>query len=127
MRNGSRHSGFTLLEVLIAMAILALLMPVIFKVISQVSLSAIQLQNKTYAQWVALNKMAEMRLQTAWPALGKSDGESEMAGQTWHWVMEVKNTDDKDVHKLIISVNPESDKNDPVALSEVTAFLGRPL
>lgn len=109
------------------MAILALSMPAVFKAISEVSTSAMQLQDKTYAQWVALNKVAEMRLKTTWPAVGKSDGDADMAGRSWHWVMQIKNTDDKDVRKLVVSVNPESDKDNPVATSEITAFLGRPL
>lgn len=116
-----------MLEVLVAMAILALSLPAVFKAISQVSISAMQLQDKTYAQWVALNKVAEMRLKTTWPAVGKSDGDTKMAGRSWHWEMEVQATDDKDVHRLIVSVNPESDKDDEVATSQVTAFLGRPL
>lgn len=127
MRGCTSQRGFTLIEVLVAMAVLALSLPVVFKAISEVSLSAIQLQNKTYAQWVALNKVAEMRLQTTWPAIGKSDGDTEMAGQDWHWVMQVESTDDKDVRKLVVSVNPETDKNNKVATIELTAFLGRPL
>jgi len=127
MRAGIPQRGFTLMEVLVAMVVLSMGMLAVIKVVSEVSLSASQLQDKTYAQWVAINKVAEMRLQSTWPSLGKTDGDTEMAGQTWHWVAEVKSTDDKDVRKLEVSVNPESEKDSKVATINVTAFLGRPL
>jgi general secretion pathway protein I len=127
MHTGSAQRGFTLMEVLVAMVILSMGLLAVIKVVSEVSISASQLQDKTYAQWVALNKVAEMRLQTTWPPIGKTDGDSEMAGQTWHWVMQVESTDDKDVRKLEVAVNPESEKDSKVATINVTAFLGRPL
>lgn len=122
-----RDRGFTLVEVLVALAVLSLGLIAVIKVVSEVSLSAIQLQDKTYAQWVALNKIAEMRLQTAWPATGKSNGTTEMAGRNWRWVMEVKNTDDSGVRRLEVSVNPASEPQDAPATETVVAFLGKPL
>lgn len=122
-----RQHGFTLIEVLIALVILGLTMPAVFYSIDTFINRAAQYQEKTYAQWVALNKVAEMRLQTTWPSVGKSDGESDMADQSWHWQMEVKSTDDRDVHKLIVKVRPASQDDDAHWTSEITAFLGRPL
>lgn len=127
MCSRNHQRGFTLMEVLVAMVVLSLSLMAVIKVVGAVTTSAMQLQNKTYAQWVALDKIAEMRLQTTWPPVGKTDGESKMAGRSWHWVTQVENTADKDVHKLIVSVNPEADKDKPVAVVEITAFLGRPL
>jgi general secretion pathway protein I len=122
-----QQHGFTLLEVIVAILVLGLGMMAAIKTVSVVSVKANNLQNKTYAQWVALNKVAEMRLQRSWPGTGKSEGESDMADRSWHWVMEVENTPDKDVRRLKVSVTPESEKNDKAATAEVTAFLGRPL
>jgi general secretion pathway protein I len=126
MRARIRQHGFTLIEVLIAMVVLSMGLMAVIKVVSEVSTSAIQLQDKTYAQWVGLNKVAEMRLQTTWPATGKSDGTSDMADRTWHWTMEIKDTPNKDIRQLDVSVNPESEKDAKVATVVVTAFLVRP-
>ncbi len=122
----TKQRGFTLMEVLIAMVMLTFGLMAAIKLVSEVSTSAIQLRNKTYAQWVALNKIAELRLQTTWPSLGKRDGDSEMAGQSWHWVTEIKSTPNKDMHQVDVSVNPASEKDNSVATVVVTAYLGRP-
>ena len=127
MRGCAGQRGFTLIEVLVAMTILSLSLLAAVKVASEVSISAIQLQDKTYAQWVALNKVAEMRLQTTWPSPGKSDGNTELAGRSWHWAMEVKNTEDRSVRRLDVSVKPTSEPIDAPATEVVTAFLGQPL
>lgn len=109
------------------MVILTFGMMAAIKVTSEISLSAIQLQDKTYAQWVALNKVAEMRLQTTWPQTGKSNGTTDMAGRSWRWVMEIKNTDDANVRRLEVSVNPASEPSNATPIIAVTAFVGRPL
>ena len=127
MRRPLRHRGFTLMEVLVAMAVLSLGLIAVIKVVSEVSTSAMQLRDKTYAQWVALNKIAEMRLQTTWPPTGKSNGTTDMAGRKWRWVMEIKTTDDADVHRLEVTVNPASEPADAPATETVIAFLGKPL
>lgn len=127
MRRASRQSAFTLLEVLVAMAVLALSLLAAIKVATEVTTSAIHLQDKTYAQWVAMNKVAELRLQTDWPAPGRSNGEMDMAGRSWHWQVEIKTTEDPNVRRLEVGVMPESEKDNKVPTAFVAAFVGRPL
>jgi len=127
MRHATRHTGFTLIEVLVAMAVLSLSLLAAIKVASEVATSAIHLQDKTYAQWVAMNKVAEQRLQTVWPAPGRSNGELEMAGRSWHWQMEIKTTEDPNVRRLEVGVMPETEKDSKTPTAFVTAFVGRPL
>lgn len=127
MRRASRQSAFTLLEVLVAMAVLALSLLAAIKVATEVTTSAIHLQDKTYAQWVAMNKVAELRLQTDWPAPGRSNGEMDMAGRSWHWQVEIKTTEDPNVRRLEIGVLPETEKDSKTPTAFVAAFLGKPL
>jgi general secretion pathway protein I len=125
MQSNVGQRGFTLIEVLVALAILTLSLMIAIKVASEVTNSAIRLRDKTYAQWVALNKVAELRLLTTWPATGKSDGNTDMAGRSWHWTTEVKNTDDKSVRRLEVSVKPASEQDSAAPTVFVTAFLGQ--
>jgi len=125
MHSNTAQRGFTLMEVLIAMVMLSLGLIAAIKVISQVSISATQLQEKTYAQWVAMNKVAEMRLLKPWPDTGKTDGTSEMAGRNWHWIAVVKATPNNDIRQLDVSVNPASEGNENTATIVVTAYLSR--
>lgn len=127
MRHVSRQSAFTLLEVLVAMAVLSLSLLAAIKVASEVTTSAIHLQDKTYAQWVAMNKVAELRLQDTWPAPGRSNGEVQMASRSWHWQVEIKNTEDPNVRRLEVGVMPETEMDSKLPTAFVTAFVGKPL
>ena len=55
MRHETRHTGFTLIDVPVAMAVLSLSLLAAIKVASEVASSAIHMQDMTYAQWVAMN------------------------------------------------------------------------
>ncbi len=123
----NNQKAFTLIEVLVAMVVLAMSLLAAIKVASEVTTSAIHMQDKTLAQWVAMNKVAEMRLQTTWPSIGRSNGNVEMANRSWHWQMEVKSTEDNDVRRLEVAVLPETEKDADAPTVLLTAFLGKPL
>ncbi len=125
MKTG-RQKAFTLIEVLVAMAVLSMSLLAAIKVVSEVTTSAIHMQEKTIAQWVAMNKVAEMRLQQNWPSIGRSNGDVEMADRKWHWQMEVKSTPDNSVRRLEVSVLPEAEKDAETPTVFITAFLGKP-
>ena len=123
----SKQKAFTLIEVLVAMAVLSMSLMAAIKVASEVTASATHMQDKTLAQWVAMNKVAEMRLQENWPSVGRSNGDIEMADRSWHWEVEVKTTPDNSVRRLEVSVLPENEKGSDTPTVFVTAFLGKPL
>jgi len=107
-----RRRGFTLLEVLVAMVILSVSLLAAIKVASEVTNSAIYLQEKTIAQWVAMNKVAEIRLSKKLPKTGSSNGEEEMAGRSWRWDILVKNTAYSRLREIEVGVKPASDDGD---------------
>lgn len=78
-----RQAGFTLLEVLIALAVLAVLMLGLLKITAANTQNLWYLENKTLAATVAANQAAELRLQGQ--LLESLDGWEEMAGRRWHW------------------------------------------
>ena len=88
-----RARGFTLVEVMVALAIVAIALPaVLVSLYRQVDDTA-YLRDKTIAQMVAANKLAEMRLliaSTRVLAAGKDTGVTPMADRDWHWWVETK-------------------------------------
>jgi general secretion pathway protein I len=103
-----RTSGFTLVEVLVALAIVAMGMAALFAALSSSADSASYLRDKTFAEWVAMNRIEEVRLAAKRPSKGKSNGEVEMAGQKWRWAEEVQETEVKGILRIDVSVRPAS-------------------
>jgi general secretion pathway protein I len=86
---GSYTAGFTLVEVLVALFIVALGMSALLGTMGSAADTAAYLRDKTFAQWIALNHLAEVRLAQNLPNKGTSDGEVEYAGRRWRWSQEV--------------------------------------
>lgn len=87
---GRRHArGFTLLEVLIALAIVALSAGALLGSVTSSASNVIYLKQKTLAEWVALNRLTEIRIDKDMPSLGKRKGNSVMGGMRWEWEEEV--------------------------------------
>lgn len=118
-----RNRGFTLVEVMVAMAIIAVALPALmFGLMAQLDGTAYA-RDKSIANWVALNQMAELRLKNraSGKALIKSEaGKVEMANRQWYWyarsekLPELEQLSDeipKDLYSVEISVKLKDDKN----------------
>jgi general secretion pathway protein I len=84
-----RERGFTLLEVLIALAIVAVSVGALLGTITSSASNIIYLKDKTLAEWVALNRLTEVRISTQMPGKGRRTGNAEMGGMRWQWEEEV--------------------------------------
>ncbi len=81
--------GFTLLEVLIALAIVAMSVGALLGTVTSSASNVIYLKEKTLAEWVALNRLTEIRIDKNMPGTGKRTGNALMGGQRWEWEEEV--------------------------------------
>jgi general secretion pathway protein I len=81
--------GFTLLEVLIALAIVALSAGALLGSVTSSASNVIYLKEKTLAEWVALNRLTEVRISKDMPSEGKRKGSATMGGMRWEWEEEV--------------------------------------
>ncbi len=121
------NKGFTLLEVLVALAIVAFALTATIKVTGEAAANASYLQNKTLAHWVALNQLAELHVMQRWPSPGsRSTGEDEMAGQVWQWEREVIATDVADIRRVEISVSLGEERGEATPLTTLTGYLSQP-
>lgn len=116
--------GFTLLEVLVALAILAISMGAVIKAAGQGAANVGQLRDQTLASWVAMNEINTVLIANDWPEPGASRGIAEMAQREWHWQLQIGNTADDDLRRLDIEVRTGRDA--PTPLARLTAFMGRP-
>jgi general secretion pathway protein I len=116
--------GFTLIEVLVALTIVAVGMAAVMGALTSSASTAAYLRDKTFAQWVALNQIANLRLSGQQPPTGKSDGDTDFAGRTWHWQQEVVTTELPGVERIDVSVRPADLKVDSDDKGWVTTVSG---
>jgi len=102
----ARHAGFTLLEVLVALAIVTVGMAALLSTLSMSADSVSYLRDKMFAEWVALNRIEEVRLGLQRPQTGKTDGEAELADRKWRWEQEVLETEVKGILRIDVRVRP---------------------
>ena len=105
-----RARGFTLIEVLVALAIVVIGMATVMGALSSSANSVSYLRDRTFAQWVALNQIANVRLSASLshqqPATGDSDGDSDFAGRSWHWKQVIEATEIPGMVRIDVSVRP---------------------
>jgi general secretion pathway protein I len=108
----SRRRGFTLIEVLVALAIVAIGMAAVLGALTSSANTSVYLRDKTFAQWVALNQIALLRLSGQMTPSGNSDGDTDFAGRKWHWRREVTATQVPGVVRIDVKVRPAEIKGD---------------
>ena len=77
--------GFTLIEVLVALVIVAIGMAAVMGALTSSASTVSYLRDKTFAQWAALNQIATIRISGQQPPTGNSDGDIDYAGASWHY------------------------------------------
>ena len=115
--------GFTLLELLVAVAILTIVALTSLSNNSTIISNNSYLREKTLAHWVAMNKAAELRVNGIW-LTGKQEGVAIMADQKWQWVISGKPTPDPDIQLINIEVRPDAE-DEQTPLASLTMYLGR--
>lgn len=100
----SYQAGFTLLEVLVALAVLATTMTALVVAGTNRTDSVSYMRDRTIATWIASDRLTELRLEPAWPDTGTREGEVRSTGRTWRWEAEISATPDENVRKVEVRV-----------------------
>lgn len=117
--------GFTLIEILVALAILAIALAATQRATSGALGNAYELRQRLLASWVAENRLAELRAMRTLPALGEMAGEERQAGMDFHWRINVSATPNAAIRRVEIRVLAGA--NDAHALSTLVGYLGERL
>lgn len=105
-----RAKGFTLLEVLVALAIFALVAASVLSASARSLQTAARLEDKTLAMWIADNRLSELQLAETPAADGRDQGELEFAGRRWQWQSEIQATSEPSMRRVTLWVAPRPER-----------------
>jgi general secretion pathway protein I len=112
--------GFTLVEILVALAVLAIALTAAAHSLGSAADTTAALRERTLARWVAEDRLAELELRREWPALDIKEGDAEMGGRKFHWIQETGVTPVMRMRRVELSVLLPGAK---VPLAHLTGFL----
>ncbi|MFT5716108.1 MAG: general secretion pathway protein I [Oleiphilaceae bacterium] len=120
------RSGFTLLEVLIALIFFSLIGMVLQQVTASTVSQYLSVRQKMFASWMAENKMAELRLSKTLPAAREYKEDVDFANEEWQLISKVKKTENPDINKVEVEVFHTNTNTDEKRRKLVlTGFIGR--
>ena len=122
-----RDRGFTLIEVLVALMIVAIGLAALMTTVSGAANASGYLRDKTIAQWIAMNRIVEGRLNLQKFGQNSDKGELDYANRHWHYDTRYYDTSFPSMRRVVVRVwagKPDA-KGNPLA--EATGFLGSAL
>ena len=99
----SSQRGFTLIEVIVALAIVVLSIGALLGAVTSAASNTDYLRDRTFAQWVALNKLTETRVSGSVPGRGVTAGETDYAGRRYAWRQTVERLPFDGMFKIDVS------------------------
>ncbi|RYY47357.1 MAG: type II secretion system protein GspI [Sphingomonadales bacterium] len=109
-----KDDGFSLIEALVALAVLAIATVGLMRAVESHLDSARGVERRTAAMWVAENRLAELEAGIAGPE------QVEMMGQSWKVATARQRTDDPEIQRVRIAVTPANEK---AALASLDGFV----
>jgi len=119
-----REAGFTLIEILVALAVVAVALAAGMRALAQSADGAGTLKARTLALWVAQNRLAATELAGALPATGDRKGDAVQADRAFVWREKVGATPNPAFRRIDIEV-AEADRPDYV-LARLTGYVAGP-
>ena len=117
------RAGFTLVEVLVALAIVAVALAAGFRSVAQSADSATALKARTLALWVAQNRLAAAQLESPAPQTGERSGNETQAGAAFIWRETVSTTPNPAFRKIEIGVGAAAQPD--YTLVRLVGYLGQ--
>jgi len=122
-RTQNLQSGFTLIEVMVALTIIAIALGALLNTSGTQASSAFYLKQKTLAHWVAANELTQIRISKEFPDIGDKQGSTEMANKQWYWIRTTKKTADENARQ--VSFTMYADEEYEQNLTSLIAYITR--
>ncbi len=103
--------GFTLIEVMVALAIVAIALAAGSRAASSVVGTSQRLNDVVLAQWCADNELTELRLQGQLPAVGKTTFDCTQLGRTFKGKLKVQTTPNPNFRRVDATVANDDDRD----------------
>lgn len=116
-----RMAGFTLIEALVALAIVAITLAAGMKAAGALSQHAARLAQMTAAQWCAENQLTEMRLSGQFPDIGDTDFQCQQLGLNYAGHIQVRGTMNPNFRRVDTQMRDEQGQG----LLSITTIMGR--
>jgi general secretion pathway protein I len=109
------HRGFTLVEVLVSLAVLAIALTAVMRTMAQAIDATATLRERHVALWVAQNQLVQHQIERDWPAADTKDGDTEIGGEKWFWREQVSTTPEPGIRRIEITIRRQANSQDTQA------------
>lgn len=123
----SRSAGFTLVEVLVALVVVAIGLAALMLAVSGTARTSGYLRDKAIAQWIGLNRLTEVRLNTNKFGTNTDASEVTFANRTWHYDTRYFDTQFTSMKRVSVRVYAGDKKTKGGPLAEVAGYLSSSL
>ncbi len=122
-----RIRGFTLVEIMIALAIFAIVSAALIRNASMTVYQTAMIQEKTLAWWVAENEITELRSvprdEKNYPSVGRQSKNVRLGDIDWEMQIDIKSTENENMRRVEVMVFQEQDLDNPVVT--LSGFIGK--
>jgi general secretion pathway protein I len=119
-----RSRGFTLVEVLVALVVVALGLTALMVAVNGTARTSGFLRDKSLAQWIALNRLSEVRLNVTKFGQNKDTGELDFGNRKWHYDTRYFDTSIASMKRVVVRVYLGEAKTKGNPLAQAVGFLG---
>jgi general secretion pathway protein I len=101
------QTGFTLAEVLVAVAVLAIALAAVMRVTAQSAGTASEVRDRMQGLWVAEDRLALQQMRHDYPPPDTKSGDTDWFGRKWYWTDKIQTTQVVGIRRIEIEIRAD--------------------